>query len=257
MIFDPLPGRRLARFEEIDSTNVEAARRYDGGERGPLWIVSRAQNQGKGRLAGRVWTSPPGNLYSTFLLTVAAPAGTLGQTSFVAALAVIDTLNRLGGPDIGLSLKWPNDVLLGGRKVSGILIESLGGNGGDGWTLAIGCGINLAVAPESVRYPATALAEIGVTVSPDAVLPVYADALERRLAQWDGGRNFAAVRHDWCGFGPAEGSDIAVTAGTETLSGRFAGLGEGGALRLALEGDIVREIHAGDVEPAATREPVT
>jgi len=254
---DALPGRRLARFDEIDSTNLEAARCYAQGEHGPLWIVARAQSRGRGRLAGRVWTSPPGNLYSTCLVSLPAPARALGQTGFVAALAAVDTITRLGGTRLDLRLKWPNDVLVGQRKVSGILIESLGGSDGDGWTLAIGCGINLAVAPEGTRYPATALAAWGVTTEPEAALPVYAEALERRLWQWDGGRNFAAVRQDWSLFGPAEGSELSVASGNETVHGRFAGLGEGGALRLALEGGAIREIHAGDVEPATAPDEVS
>ncbi len=247
------PGRRLARFDEIDSTNMEAARRYAAGERGPLWIVAGAQSRGRGRLAGRVWTSPPGNLYSTCLVTLSAPARALGQAGFATALAVVDTIVRLGGRGLDPRLKWPNDVLIGGRKVSGILIESLGGSDADGWTLAIGCGINLAVAPEGTRYPATALAQWDVNTEPQTALAVYAEALEERLAQWEGGRNFETLRRDWSLFGPQEGSEMSVATGAETLHGRFAGLGEGGALRLALEDGGMRELHAGDVVPAAAR----
>lgn len=250
---DTLAERRIAYFDEIDSTNMEAARRYAGGERGPLWIVARAQSRGRGRLAGRLWTSPPGNLYSTCLITLSAPVRALGQSGFAVALAVIDTIARLGGEALDVRLKWPNDVLIGGCKVSGILIESLGGSDGEGWTLAIGCGINLAVAPDGTRYPATALARWGLAPGPEAAFAVYAEALERRLAQWQGGRNFADIRRDWSLFGPREGSEIEVTAGPETLNGRFAGLGEGGALRLALADGAVREVLAGDVRLAARR----
>jgi len=250
---EALAGRRLARFDEIDSTNVEAARRHAAGERGPLWIWSLAQTRGKGRLDGRAWVSVPGNLYSTYLVTLAAPARALGQTSFAAALAVVDTIARLGDDAPAPTLKWPNDVLINGRKVSGILIESLGGGDGDGegWTLAIGCGINLAVAPENVRHPATSLAECGLTVSPETALGVYAEALEQRLAQWNGGEGFDQIRRDWLTFGPPEGSPLSIACGAEVLHGRFAGLAAGGALRLAAEGGGIREIHAGDVEPAS------
>lgn len=239
------------RFDAIDSTNMEAARRYCEGERGLLWIVAAAQNQGRGRLAGRVWTSPPGNLYSTCLITLPAPARALGQSGFAVALAVVDTITRLGGDGLDVRLKWPNDVLIDGCKVSGILIESLGGSDAEGWTLAIGCGINLAVAPEGTRYPATALARWGVSADAQTAFPLYAEALEQRLAQWQGGRNFEQLRRDWGRFGPAEGSALSVVTATGTLNGRFAGLGEGGALRLALADGKVRELHAGDVEQAA------
>jgi len=251
LISDARSGRRIARFDEIDSTNMEAARRYAQGERGPVWIVARAQSQGRGRLAGRVWTSPPGNLYSTCLVSLPAPARALGQAGFAVALAVVDTIARLGGEGLDVRLKWPNDVLIGGHKVSGILIESLGGSDGEGWTLAIGCGINLAVAPEGTRYPATALARWDVSAGPEMAFPVYAEALEGRLAQWAGGSNFERLRRDWSLYGPAQGSAISVVTRAETLNGRFAGLGDSGALRLALEDGSVREIHAGDVGPAA------
>jgi BirA family biotin operon repressor/biotin-[acetyl-CoA-carboxylase] ligase len=244
-----LAGRRLVRFAAIDSTNIEAQRRYGAGERGPLWLWSLAQSHGKGRLAGRAWVSEPGNLYSTYLVTSAAPTRFLSQASFVAGLAVVDAIDRLGGGKLEVALKWPNDVLVAGRKVSGILIESLGGSDADGWTLAIGCGINLAHAPDNVRYPAIALADCGVSVNPEVALPVYAEALEGRLAQWDGGRGFAAIRRDWLAHGPPQCSALVADTGREQLSGRFAGLGAGGALRLALAGGAIREIHAGDVEP--------
>jgi len=242
---------RLARFDEIDSTNVEAARRHAAGERGPLWIWARAQTRGKGRLDGRAWVSLPGNLYSTYLVTLAAPARALGQTSFATALAVVDTIVRLGGAGLEISLKWPNDVLIDGRKLSGILIESLGGNDGEGWTLAIGCGINLTIAPENVRHPATSLAECGLTASPDEALGVYAEALEHRLAQWNGGEGFDQTRRDWLALGPPEESPLSVACGGDVLHGRFAGLAADGALRLALDDGVIREIHAGDVEPAS------
>ena len=252
-----LAGRRLVRFEAIDSTNAEALRRHGGGERGPLWLWSLAQSHGKGRLAGRAWVSEPGNLYSTYVVTVTGAARCLGQASFVAALAVVDAIDRLGGGKLDVALKWPNDVLVAGRKVSGILVESLGGSDADGWTLAIGCGINLAHAPQGVRYPAIALAECGIAVTPEAAFPVYAGALEGRLGQWDGGRGFAAIRRDWLVHGPPLGSALIADTGGEQLRGRFAGLAAGGALRLALAGGAIREIHAGDVEPARDGEALT
>lgn len=250
MTSDALYGQPIAYFDDIDSTNMEAARRFAQGERGPLWIVAGVQSQGRGRLPGRAWTSPPGNLYSTYLVSLPAPARALGQSGFAIALAVVDTIGRLGGEGLDVRLKWPNDVLIGGRKVSGILIDSLGGSDSEGWTLAIGCGINLALAPEGTRYPATALADWEVKADPQTAFPVYTEALQARLAQWDSGRNFEQLRRDWLLFGPEEGREISVATGSETIHGHFAGLGEGGALRLELEDGCVRELHAGDVGPA-------
>jgi BirA family biotin operon repressor/biotin-[acetyl-CoA-carboxylase] ligase len=241
-------GARLATFEVIDSTNVEAARRYAAGERGPLWLWAKAQSAGRGRLAGRSWASPPGNLYCTLLETVAVPARSLSQVGIVTALAVVDAVRRLASEGLPISLKWPNDVLVGGRKIAGILAEGLGGSDEAGWTLAIGCGLNLAEAPEGVRFPATSLARCGVGATPKQALAAYAPALEARLAQWARQGGFAAIRRDWLALGPREGSPLKVSTGGAVREGRFAGLGPGGELRLALEGGGVVELYAGDVE---------
>src|SRR5262249_47981168 len=135
-------GYELASFDDIDSTNEEARRRAGAGARGPLWIWAQRQTAGRGR-RGRAWESPLGNLSCTLLFAPHATAAAAARLSFVASLAVRDLVAELL-PDAEVKVKWPNDVLLDGRKTSGILLESAGETGsGDLPWLAVGIGVNL------------------------------------------------------------------------------------------------------------------
>src|SRR5712692_4211667 len=110
----------------VDSTNAEALRLAKARERGPLWIVAKEQSAGRGR-RGRAWTSPAGNLHATLLLTDPSPPAVAPQLGFVAGLALCDAV-AVAAPSLAsrLALKWPNDLLCGGRKIAGILIEGEG-----------------------------------------------------------------------------------------------------------------------------------
>ena len=145
-------GHRVLHFERIDSTNAEARRLAETGEPGPLWLLADEQTSGRGRL-GRNWVSPPGNLYATFLFALSAGLEVAAQVSFVAALAVHDAIAALK-PGVDCSIKWPNDVLIGGAKVSGILAEVVGSAP---TRIAIGCGVNVAHVPKGTPYPVTFL----------------------------------------------------------------------------------------------------
>ncbi|HEY0521750.1 MAG TPA: biotin--[acetyl-CoA-carboxylase] ligase, partial [Stellaceae bacterium] len=130
------PSFRLLSYDRLGSTNDEAKRlaRDDGAAHGTVvWALE--QTQGHGR-TGRVWASPPGNLYCSTVLRPDCPAARAAEIGFVAALAVGDALTPLLPGSARLGYKWPNDVLVGGRKVSGILAEAQGraitGNGGGG-----------------------------------------------------------------------------------------------------------------------------
>lgn len=232
-------GHPVRHFDRIDSTNLEARRLADDGERGPLWLLADEQTLGRGRL-GRSWVSEPGNLYATFLFSLAAGPQGAAQVSFVAALAVHDTVMALR-PECSPRIKWPNDVLIGGAKFCGVLAEVVG----DSPTrIAIGCGINIAHAPEATPYPVAALgADLGLPL----VLAELDASLTRRLAQWDEGRGFASIRSDWAACALGLGGPVTATAGTRHITGTFRGLAADGALILE-EADGSRiPIHAGDV----------
>jgi len=232
-------GHPVCHFDRIDSTNLEARRLADDGECGPLWLVSDEQTLGRGRL-GRNWVSEPGNLYATFFFSIAERPLAAAQVSFVAALAVHDTVMVLR-PELSPRIKWPNDVLIGGAKFCGVLPEVVGENP---TRIAIGCGVNIAHAPEGTPYPATSL---GAGLAVSAVLAKLDEKLSRRLAQWDEGRGFAAIRADWAARALGLGGSVTATSGTRQLTGTFKGLAVDGALMLEeAEGTII-PIHSGEV----------
>jgi len=238
-----LAGARHKAYETLGSTNAEALALVRAGERGPLWITAKTQSAGRGR-RGNAWVSPPGNLFATLLLSEPSPPAQAPQLSFVAALALHDAVVECA-PQLGplLKVKWPNDLLLGGDKVAGILIE---GDNEPIFTVAIGIGVNCASHPSNSNHLATDLAAAGALVSPEGLFAALARAMERRLAQWRGGEGFASIRADWLKRAAGLGREIRVRLPERELIGRFDGLDEAG--RLLLTGpDGVSSIAAGEV----------
>ena len=232
-------GHPVRHFDRIDSTNLEARRLAGDGERGPLWLVAEEQTLGRGRL-GRSWVSEPGNLYATFLFSIADGPQVAAQVSFVAALAVHDTVMALR-PELDPRIKWPNDVLIGGAKFCGVLPEVVGESP---TRIAVGCGVNIAHAPEGTPYPVTSLgADLGVAI----VLAELDSHLDHRLAQWDEGRGFMAIRGDWAARALGLGSSVTTTTAGRQLTGTFKGLAADGALLLAEADGTLTPIHAGEV----------
>ena len=228
-------GHRVVHFERIDSTNSEARRLAEAGERGPLWIWSDEQTVGRGRL-GRAWVSEPGNLYVTCLFQTAAPASAAAQISFVAAIAVHELVSGLL-PKAAFFLKWPNDVLMDGAKFCGLLAEVVDTNP---TRIALGCGINLAHSPSNTPYPVAAL---GSQFTPDSVLQKLAVSLWHWLEIWDDGRGFPTIRNAWLERATGVGKEVFV----EGMAGRFEGLSADGALLITLADGTQRQIHAGEV----------
>src|ERR1700682_3245013 len=182
-------GGRLVAHDVLGSTNAEALKLARQGERGALWVVAGRQTEGRGR-RGRAWISEPGNLYASLLLIAPAPAEHWPQLSFVAALAVHDAIVDVAAElKPRLAIKWPNDLLLAGAKLAGILIE--GGEAGEEGAVAIGIGVNCASHPASTDYPATDLAAAGAPVSPDLLFGVLSAKLLGRIAQWNRGDEFS------------------------------------------------------------------
>jgi BirA family transcriptional regulator, biotin operon repressor / biotin---[acetyl-CoA-carboxylase] ligase len=238
---------RQLTLEVVDSTNSEAGRLLAAGNRGPLWIMARSQQAGRGR-HGRDWASPPGNLHATLLTTLAVPLAHAAQLSFVAGLAMRDTVSTLlepARPPIGL--KWPNDVLIAGRKVSGILVETLNVASDGGVAIAIGCGLNILHAPAATRLPATCLADHGAAPTADLAMAELMARMEARLAQWQAGYGFAETRDAWLAAAVGIGRDVAVMLDGVAVEGRFEGLGRDGAMMLRLADGTLRQLHAGEV----------
>ncbi len=239
-------GVRLIAHNTLPSTNAEALTRARAGERGPLWITAGRQTAGRGR-RGNVWTSEPGNLYASLLLTDAAPPVHLPELCFVVALAVRDAVGE-GAPQQvvqHLKLKWPNDLLLDGAKLAGILIEaeSIGG----ATAVAAGIGVNCAHHPQNLAYPATCLGAHGAAVTPDQLLRELSRAIVSRLAQWGRGSGFATIRSEWLAHAAGVGSDIHVRLADRELTGRFETLDRMGRLMLRLPSGTLEAITVGEV----------
>lgn len=222
-------------LEETDSTNAEAARRArDPG--GPLWILARRQTAARGR-RGRDWISPAGNFAATLLMRPAGEPAAMALRSFVAALALAEALEALTGAGPAIALKWPNDVLLNGGKVAGILLESAGAGGAVGH-LAIGFGVNLIAAPlpdavePGATLPVSVLAETGVRVLPEVMLAHLAPAFARLEDQFNR-YGFGPVRTAWLARAARLGQRVTARTTGETITGRFETLAGDGALVLA------------------------
>ncbi len=236
---------RILTFDDIDSTNAEARRLAEAGETGPLWITALRQHAGRGR-RGRSWETGEGNLAATCLFTTTLPPAQAAQVSFVAALAVAEMADAFVDP-AEVTLKWPNDPLIGGRKTAGILVDS-GPLGGGALWLAVGCGINLARAPTDSNRPVTAFAEhrSAPVPTPAEALAVLAAAFERWRGLWEAD-GFAPIAQHWTRRAHGLGQPCAANLTGETVRGVAEGLDPDGALRLRLEDGSLRRITAGDV----------
>ena len=242
------PGCRLVAYDSLGSTSDEAKRLAAAGAAPWTVVWARTQTAGRGR-RGRHWESPAGNLYASILLRPDCPPAAAVQLGFVAALAVADALapvldDRVGG-GARLRLKWPNDVLLDGAKVAGILPETgISGGTGVDWVV-VGIGINVADFPADTRLGATSLAAAGLTCTVEALLPALLRGLMAEVETWQTA-GFGAVRAAWLKRAAPVGAPISVRLADGVVSGRFGGLDAGGALVLQSEAGE-RVVTAGEV----------
>jgi BirA family transcriptional regulator, biotin operon repressor / biotin---[acetyl-CoA-carboxylase] ligase len=236
-------GVRLIAHEVLVSTNAEALSLAGRGERGPLWIAAGRQTGGRGR-RGRTWVSEPGNLFASLLLTDVAPAEHWPELAFVAALAIHDAVAE-AAPALRpqLFIKWPNDLLLAGKKFSGILIEGEGGQG----AVVVGIGVNCVSHPTDTDYPATDLAAAGAAVTAEALFTGLSAKMLGRIAQWNAGEHFSTIRADWLARAAGRGDLIRVRLADQELVGRFEDVDDAGRLVLSLPEGGRKTIAAGDV----------
>ncbi len=233
-------------LDAVDSTNAEALRRLPDLE-GPCWIMARRQTAGRGR-RGRPWSDPDGNFAASLALRPEVPAAQSALVSFVAALALHDSLCALTGQPSAFALKWPNDVLAGGGKVSGILLEGAG-TAARADHLIVGIGVNLVGAPATVSadgLPAVSLVAVtGTRLRPQTLL----DRLAPDFARWYETlmrAGFAPLREAWIARAAGLGEVITARTGRDTLRGVFETIDETGALVLRI-GVARRIVPAADV----------
>ncbi len=226
-------GRRV--LAEVDSTNAEASR-IAADLAGPEWILGLRQTQGRGR-RGRAWVDPTGNFAGTLVLRPAESPDQVALRSFVASLALYDAFVAVTGRTEGLALKWPNDVLLNGGKVAGILLESAGMAGGTVSHIAIGIGVNLAHAPdigaveERATRPVSLLSETGAAVTPEEFL----DALAGAYAHWETQFvtfGFESIRIAWLSRAARIGEIITARTTRDETTGTFETVDSAGNLVL-------------------------
>lgn len=227
---------RLQVYEALGSTSDLCRTLAIAGEPGPLAILARRQTQGRGT-RGREWVSPAGNLFLSVLLRSREQARDVGQWSLLAGVALAEALLPLLPDRAALRLKWPNDVLLAGAKLAGILVESSAKPDSTLDWLVIGIGVNLATAPELPDRRTAAVAQVAT--------PPAAEDMARlvlaRLSHWRRVRlleGFAPVRAAWLGHAPALGTQLTLRLGNRSVGGSFAGLGQDGSLLLATGGRV-------------------
>lgn len=241
-------GYGRAVLDTVDST-LDEARRCAASMPGPGWILALQQTAARGR-RGRVWAMPAGNFAATLLMRPPERPGQAGLRSFVAALAVYDAVHAVTGRAEGLALKWPNDVLLNGGKLAGILLEAVG-QGAALDHLAIGIGVNLVAAPgareveEGALRPVSLLSETGISVQPEEFLDALAPAYARYETQFTT-YGFEPIRAAWLARAAKRGEIITARLAQTEHSGRFTDLDADGQLVLdTAQGRIA--IPAGDV----------
>ncbi|MTI45982.1 BirA family biotin operon repressor/biotin-[acetyl-CoA-carboxylase] ligase [Roseibium hamelinense] len=238
------PGLRIERHESAGSTNTLAFERARAGDPGNLWIRADRQTTGRGRL-GRSWSSPKGNLSASLLLIDPQPRERIGELPLVAAVALADALDKAAGTFGLAKLKWPNDLLVDGAKLSGILLEAEHLSNGK-TAVVLGIGVNCVAHPQDGLYPCTDLAALGYRVSADLLFDRLCEALKERLASWREPGGFSVIRRDWIARAAHKGQHITVK-GPRELTGRFLDLDERGYLVLELENGGKETIYAGDV----------
>lgn len=217
----PNVGRRV--LASVDSTMAEAAR-IAPALSGPEWVLALEQTAGHGR-RGRAWSSGRGNFMASLVMRPEESPETVALRSFVAALALRDALIDATGRAEGLALKWPNDVLLNGGKVAGILLESIGA-GARVDHLIIGIGVNLATAPAASEVepgatpPVSLASETGALVTPEEFLDLLAPAYARHEANF-ATYGFAPIRTAWLAGAARLGETVTARTMRETVTGRF------------------------------------
>lgn len=226
---------RLRHYQSIGSTSDLCRSLASAGEPDGLAIRADRQTAGRGS-RGRGWESPVGNLYLSVLLRPKEPVARVGQWALLAAVALAEAIApRLPDPSL-LRVKWPNDLLLGERKLAGILLDSVA-DGSDGITwLVIGMGANLAASPNLDR-PTGSVADVAAPPDPAAIAAATLDRLAhwRRVRQLNG---FAPVRSAWLARAAAPGNRMTLKLGGREIAGAFAGLGDDGSLLLQTGGRV-------------------
>ncbi len=225
-------------YDSVGSTNDEALRLASEGAAHGTVVHADEQTAGRGRLS-RHWQSPPGNLYLSIVLRPDVPALRRAEIGFVAALAVADAIEMVLPNQLRTTLKWPNDVLLRGGKISGILLESADD------TLILGIGVNVLQAPGGVTYQVSTIVGCGGLATVDGTRGHLLTALGHWWDVWERD-GFSPIRAAWLARAHPPGTALRLAVGDRSIEGRFADLALDGTLIIDTD-DGRRRVAAGDV----------
>lgn len=235
-------GRRIETVGQIGSTNAELLRRLASGETAEegAWLVTDRQSEGRGRL-GREWSDGAGNFMGSTLVHLRSSDPAPQTLALVAGVALYEAISKFLGNAQGLLLKWPNDVLLDGAKLAGILLERSGD------AVVIGIGVNIVSAPDLPDRATASLASRGLSVNRDDFADELAHFLASELSSWRKS-GLAETISRWTIRGPHIGAPLRYVGVTDTTEdGTFAGIDQDGALMMRLANGTMRVIHAGEV----------
>jgi BirA family transcriptional regulator, biotin operon repressor / biotin---[acetyl-CoA-carboxylase] ligase len=237
-------GYRLAAFERIGSTNAEALQRARAGERGPIWFVTSEQTAGRGR-RHRPWIAPRGNLASSVLEVMDVSPSVAATLGFAAGLALVAALRSAGPEETKFTLKWPNDVMVDGKKLAGILLEAEAV--GDRIAVVTGIGTNVVAAPPATPTPATSLRALGIELKAEQLFAALSDAWVEFRKVWDEGRGFAEIRQQWLQLAAGLGQPVSIAFGGSVVTGIFDTIDEAGCMIVRMSDGRRVPISAGDV----------
>ena len=230
-------GNAIRAFTACDSTMERAhALVREGAGEGTLVVAAR-QEQGRGRL-GRPWASPEGGAYFSLILTPRRPPADIPQLSLVAGLATAEALQEATG--LSPAIRWPNDLLLDGRKVAGILVEARNG------AVVLGIGINVKTAPETLPETATSLAAHGASCSPSHVIVTVCRHVDRWYDVWSA-TGFAPIQEALRPWLSHMGQLVRLITGDAQMEGQVMDVDEAGRLLIRLESGMIRSVETGEV----------
>ncbi|EJF87878.1 biotin-[acetyl-CoA-carboxylase] ligase [Bartonella vinsonii subsp. arupensis OK-94-513] len=219
-------GYTVESYESVDSTNLIAQQKAQAGHQGYLWVVAQEQSQGRAR-RGRTWSSPRGNLYSSLLLIDDIVHQTAAQLGFVAGVSVVEAVKKFVKDEKHInsivSLKWPNDILLGGAKSSGVLLEIFK-LPSQQYALVIGIGINVKYHYEDAPYPTSSLNNIGLSVETGQLFTVLTECFSKNYLLWKQPKGGEAIRKKWLLYSAHLGQHIKIVNDEKIIEGIFEGL---------------------------------
>jgi BirA family biotin operon repressor/biotin-[acetyl-CoA-carboxylase] ligase len=225
---------------ETGSTNDDVASLARDGAAEGVWLRAERQSGGRGR-QGREWHSPPGNLHASTLVRLRPgdpPAPTL---ALVAAVALHEVASTFVAGRLAIEIKWPNDLLVAGAKLSGILLERIDD------AIVVGFGVNLSDHPDETARPAINMGMLGGAPDPARFLEALAASFARWVSRWRE-EGLEPIRERWLAAAHPPGTALSThTASGARVEGLFDGLDESGALKLRLADGSSHVVHAGDV----------